>query len=64
MWKFQAKHKVQKQEKYKPASTKIEKYFALVLKTKIKIHTSLNLVRNVICPKEHMNLAEKHHLCF
>lgn len=51
MLKFKAKHKVQKQEKYKPTSTKIEKKtFVLILKNKIKIHTSLDSVRNIICP--------------
>jgi len=39
--KFKAKHKVQKQEKYKPTSTKSEKKtFVGILKSNTKIHTS------------------------
>lgn len=43
------KHKMQKQEKDKPTSTKIEKKtFVLNLKRKIKLHTSLDSARNLI----------------
>lgn len=49
MLKFKAKHKMQKQEKDKPTSTKIEKKtFVLNLKRKIKLHTSLDSARNLI----------------